>query len=233
MLYTRENFPEISTEPDQYWTWFIRITFTAVIASLLFGFFSIPILLYWEREFYGPESVLFLLIYYPVLCVVLYLLVKMIIRNKKKAVHSILVNSEGAFYKKHDGSSESILYKNLQRSDKNYTNDIFTEPVPVDGHNLVYLKAFYGGKEIRVDFTRIDIAFGSYAKNHRVLRSHFLNGVKIFRTDLVIDPSVYKQFFINPETFEYEKKQQGKALIWTVLLIVTLFFVIYFWNLYS
>lgn len=232
MLYTREKFPEISSEPSQFWTWFIRITFAVIIGMILLGFFCIPLLLYLEKEFYGTGAVLFLLIYYPVLCLVLYLLVKLIIRNKKKAVHSIVVNKEGAFYKKHDGSTEAILYKHLQRSGKNSTKDIFTKSVPVDGHNLIYLKVFYGGREITVDFGRIDVAFGSYAQNHRTLRSHFLHGIKIFRPDLVIDPIVYQHYFINPETFEFEKKAHRNVIIWTIVFVVLLFFGVFFWNLY-
>lgn len=232
MLYTKENFPEISSEPNLFWTWFIRVTFAVVIGIMLLGFFCIPILLYWEEEISGPGGVFFLFIYYPVLCVVLYLLIRLIIRNKKKAVHSIIVNREGLFYKKHDGSTESVLYKNLQYSAKNFTKDVFTESVPVDGHNLIYLKVFYGGRAITVDFGRIDVAFGSYAQNHRILRSHFLHGIKIFRSDLVIDPMVYQHFFINPETFEFEKKEHRNIIIWTIVFIVILFFIIYFWNLY-
>lgn len=92
----------------------------------------------------------------PYTCVVLNYLIKLIIRYKKKTAHTIIVDNEGVFYKKYDGSTESILYEYLRHSKTNYLNDIFTRSVPVDGHNLIYLKVYYGGQEIKVDFGRID-----------------------------------------------------------------------------
>lgn len=206
MSYTQANFPQISSEPSQCLTWLIRIVFAFVMGTLLLGLLSVPFLIYDEKGVFGFGLIFLTIVYYAFLCVILYLLVKLIIKNKNKAVHTIIVNNQGIFYKKHDGSAESILYKDLQRSGNNRLPDILTESFAVDGRNTVYLKAFYDDREILVDFQRIDVAFGSYAQNHRKLRSHFLNGIKIFRPDLSIDPLVYNEFFINPETFQFEKK---------------------------
>jgi len=230
MKYTKDNFPEIESQPNSFWTWFIRIIFAFLIALILLSIFCIPVLLYVEGEFYGTEAVIFLAIYYPVLCLLLYKLVGKIRKSKQKAVYSIVVNKEGAFYKKHNGTVEALLFKDLQRSAKGVIDDVYIKSAAVGSHRLVHLKVFYGGREVKVDFGRIDVAFASYASNHRALRQHFIQGVELFRPDLSIDPAVFNEYFINPDTFEFDRKSHRNVIIFTVLFVLLMTLAVFLWN---
>lgn len=60
----------------------------------------------------------------------------------------------------------------------------------------------------------------------------FLQGVTLFRPDLEIEPSVYKEYFINPETFEFDKKTQRDLVFWRVVFVVLLLAGAFLWNAY-
>src|SRR5690606_32602440 len=138
------------------------------------------------------------------------------------------VNREGIFYDQMDGTVESLLYNQLEvSSDDMIAYDVFI------GSNLVhtgtttysqtFLKVFLKGNQQKVRFFHPDVVYSYYARNSRLLRSHFIQGITLFRPDLRIAPNVYTEFFVHPQTFEFDKKEHWKAIVFAIIFIILLF----------
>src|SRR5690606_15810500 len=149
-------------------------------------------------------------------------------RIRGNAVRHITVNSKGVFFEKINGTVEPLLYSQLEiSSNDNIVYDVFI------GSNLIYtgntnyrqtfLKVFLKGNEQKVHFFHPNVAYSYYARNSRLLRSHFIQGITLFRPDLRIAPNVYSEFSIHPQTFEFDKKEHWKAIVFAIIFIILLF----------
>ncbi|SEH95768.1 hypothetical protein SAMN02927937_02379 [Paenimyroides aquimaris] len=225
---TKDNFPEIKSEPNWFWTWCIRVVFFLLFGLIVLLFYALPFLFYIDGTIEGRQLFVFGIIYYPIVIWLSYIAVRYLIRIKSKAVRHITVNREGIFYEQLDGTVESLLYSQLAKSSNDFNiYDIFI------GSNRVYtgtttysqtfLKVFLKGNEQKVRFFHPDVAYSYYARNSRLLRSHFIQGVTLFRPDLRIAPHVYSEFSIHPETFDFDKKEYWKAIVIAIIFIILVF----------
>lgn len=227
-VFTKDNFPEIKSEPNWFWTWCIRIVFFPLFGSLVLCFYITPVLFYVDDMIEGEQLFAFGIIYYPVVIWLGYIAVRYLKRIKSKAVRHITVNREGIFYERIDGTIESLLYSQLEKSSDDFTiYDVFI------GSNLVYtgtstlrqtfLKVFLKGDEQEVRPFHPGVGYSYYAGNSRSLRGHFIQGVTLFRTDLRIAPNVYSEFSIHPKTFEFDKKVYWQAIVMGIIIIIIVF----------
>lgn len=227
-VFTKDNFPEIKSEPNWFWTWCIRVVFFPVFGLIVLLFYVLPSLFYIDGTIEGRQLFAFGIIYYPIVIWLSYIALRYLIRIKSKAVRHITVNREGIFYEQLDGTVESLLYSQLAKSSNDFNiYDVFI------GSNLVYtgnstyrqtfLKVFLKGNEQKVRPFHPDVAYSYYAGNSRKLRSHFIQGITLFRPDLRIAPNVYSEFSIHPQTFEFDKKVYWQAMVVAIIFIILLF----------
>lgn len=226
-IFTSDNFSEIRSEPNWFWTWFIRILFLGLFGSLIVLIYAIPLAFYIDGTIDGEELWAFGVIYYPIIIGMSYLLLRYIKRVKGNAVGHIKVNREGVFYEKMNGTVESLLYKQLEASSSYIVYDVFIGSRVIHTGNTLYrqtfLKVFLKDGEKTLRFFHPDMAYSYYAGNSRLLRSHFIQGIVLFRPDLRIAPNVYTNFFIHPETYEFDKKAYQKTIAATIIFIILIF----------
>lgn len=227
-VFTKDNFPEIKSEPNWFWTWCIRVVFFPLFGSIVLLFYITPVLFYIDGTMEGGQLFAFGIIYYPIVIWLGYIAIRYLKRIKSKAVRHITVNSKGVFFEKINGTVEPLLYSQLEiSSNYNIVYDVFI------GSNLIYtgntnyrqtfLKVFLKGNEQKVHFFHPDVAYSYYARNSRLLRSHFIQGITLFRPDLRIAPNVYSEFSIHPQTFEFDKKGYWKAIVIAIIFIILVF----------
>ncbi|RQP16521.1 MAG: hypothetical protein EAS52_11595, partial [Parapedobacter sp.] len=113
---TKDNFPEIKSEPNWFWTWCIRILFFPLFGLLVLSFYITPFLFYIDGTIEGGQLFAFGIIYYPIVIWLGYIAVRYLKRIKSKAVRRITVNREGIFYEQIDGTVETLLYSQLEVS---------------------------------------------------------------------------------------------------------------------
>ena len=235
-IFTKGNFPEIKSEPNWFWTWCIRMVFFPLFGLLVLCFYIAPFAFYIDGTIEGGQLFAFGIFYYPIVIWLGYIAIRYLKRIKSKAVRCITVNREGIFYDQINGTVESLLYSQLEKS----TDDMIVYDVFI-GSNLVYtgtstyrqtfLKVFLKGDEQEVRPFHPDVGYSYYAGNSRLLRGRFIQGITLFRPDLRIAPNVYSEFSIHPETFEFDKKGHWKAMILAGVFIILILIAIewYMW----
>lgn len=227
-VFTKDNFPEIKSEPNWFWTWCIRIMFFPLFGLLVLFFYITPVLFYVDDTIEGGQFFAFGIIYYPIVIWLSYIAVRHLKRIKSRAVRHITVNREGIFYEQLDGTVESLLYSQLEvSSDDMIVYDIFIDSNLVyTGNSMIsqrFLKVFLQGNEQEVRPFHPGVVYSYYAGNSRTLRSHFIQGITLFRPDLRIAPNVYSEFSIHPETFEFDKKVYWQAIVMAIIFIILIF----------
>lgn len=227
-VFSKDNFHEIKSEPNWLVTWCIRFVFFVLMGFLVFCFYFLPVLFYMDGTIDGEQLFAFGMIYYPLLIGLTYFAVRFLKRRKKKSVRHIKVNREGIFYELLDGTEDSLQFTQLETSSNDsYAYDVFIgSKLRYTGNTTVrqvFLKVFINGKKRKVRAFHPDLGYSYYARNSRLLRSHFLRGIKLFRPDLRISPTVYSEFSIHPETFEFDKKEYWKGVILAIIFIIILF----------
>ena len=85
----------------------------------------------------------------------------------------------------------------------------------------------YNHQERTVSFQNTDIFYTSISTNSRELRQHFLQGVTLYRPDLRIADSVYTDFFINPSSFEFDKKGYKKTMIIALIISIIILAIVF------
>src|SRR5690606_13352880 len=190
---TNDNFPEIKFEPNWFWTWCIRVLFFPLFGLLVLCFYIAPFAFYIDGTIEFGQLSAFGIIYYPIVIWLGYIAVRYLKRIKSKAVRHILVNREGIFYEQIDGTVESLLYSQLEKSSDDFniydvfisSNLVYTGTTTL---RQTYLKVFLKGKEQKVRPFHPDVAYSYYAGNSRTLRRHFIQGITLFRPNLRVAP---------------------------------------------
>lgn len=226
--FTKDNFHEIKSEPNWLATWCIRFLFFSLLGLIVLLFYFLPILFFIDHTIDGDQLFAFGLIYYPLLIVLTYFAIRFLKRRRRKSVRHITVNREGIFYEFLDGTEDSLPFTHLEPSPNDHiVYDVFIDSkLQFTGENTyrqAYLKVFLKGNEQKVRPFHPDLGYSYYARNSRLLRSHFIRGIALFRSDLRIDPFVYSEFSIHPETFEFDKKRYRTGIILAIIVIVLLF----------
>lgn len=234
-VFTKDNFPEIRSKPDWLRTWLIRVMFALVLGLLCISFYIVPILFYMDGTVKGSEIVTFSIFYYPIIIWLSYLGIKYMKGLRGNAIRHITINKNGVFYEKINGTTDSLLYKQLGRSPRFVRYDISTKTIRRIApyyFGPTVLIAYVDGEEKIINCSGTDAGYSYFAGNYRELRNHFIQGVKLFRTDLAIAPQVYSEFYIHPETFEFERKAYWKTIVIAIIFILLVFLAIESYMLY-
>lgn len=226
--FTKDNFHEIKSEPNWLVTWCIRFVFFPLFGFLVLSFYFVPVLFYTDGSIDGEQLLAFGMIYYPLLIVLSYFVVRFLKRRKSKSVRHIKVNCEGIFYELIDGTEESLRFDQFEISSNDHiVYDVFIDSkLQFTGENTypqAFLKVFLNGKEHEVRPFHPDWGYSYFTRNSRILRSHFLRGIALFRPDLRIDPFIYSEFSIHPETYEFDKKNYRTGIILAIILVILIF----------
>ena len=225
---TKDNFHEIKSEPNWLATWCIRFLFFSLLGLIVLLFYFLPILFFIDHTIDGDQLFAFGLIYYPLLIWLTYFAIRFLKRRRRKSVRHITVNREGIFYEMMDGTEDSLRYNKLEASSNNHiVYDVFIDSkLQFTGeatYRQPYLMVFLKGKGHKVRVFHPDLGYSYYARNNRLLRSHFLRGIALFRPDLRIDPFIYSEFSIHPVTSEFDKKNYRTGIILAIIFVILLF----------
>jgi len=217
-MITKDNFPEIHSTPDWFRTWLIRGICIIVFGPLVLLLYTIPIAFYVDGTVSGEATIVFSVFYYPFMIWMSVLVFRYIQRSRGDAPVHIWVNKEGIVYEKANGSAEVLRYKDLDATyNRVIVFDVFAKKI--GRYGPTELRVFYDGWERSVRF-HTDAGHSYYPGNVRELRSHFIRGITLFRPDLRVASYVYSAFFINPETYEFDKKDYWKTMILVGILII-------------
>src|SRR5690554_1851039 len=227
-VFSKDNFHEIKSEPNWLVTWCIRFVFFVLMGFLVFCFYFLPVLFYMDGTIDGEQLFAFGMIYYPLLIGLTYFAVRFLKRRKKKSVRHIKVNREGIFYELLDGTEESLCFTQLEASSNDHiVHDVFIDSkLQFTGdatYRQAFLKVFLNGKEHEVRPFHPDWGYSYFTRNSRILRSQFLRGIKLFRPDLRIDPFIYSEFSIHPETYDFDTKNDRTGIILAIILVILIF----------
>ncbi|KAF2338342.1 hypothetical protein [Flavobacterium tistrianum] len=219
MIYNKENFPKISSERNTAATVTIYILFGLLCIAMLALFVGIPLSL--QLEYNSPLSngeLIFDLIYFPLLLWGVWALYKNYQRQKEKKVVLISVDHNGLHHQQSDGTVKSVLYKEMERSGESYVNDIDWKVGTK--YSPGYIFGFKNGLKVPIHFSTAENGLSYVPKNKYQLTGHFLQGVTLFCPHLKISPTVYTSNFINPKTFEFDKKAQRIAYFIAFILVI-------------
>lgn len=224
----KDNFCEMKSEPNWLVTWGVRFLFFFLFGMIILLIYFLPVLFFLDSTIDGNELYSFGIIYYPILIGLTYVVVLYLKNLRRKSVRHITVNQEGIFYEMIDGTEEAIKFSQLEfSSNDNIVYDVFIDSklryIGNSNYRQAYLKVFLKGKEQEVRDFHPDLGYSYYARNSRLLRGQFIRGITLFRPDLHIAPSVYTEYSIHPETFEFDKKGYWKTIALVVVFIVLLF----------
>src|SRR5699024_10389206 len=192
--------------------------FFSLLGLIVLLFYFLPILFFIDHTIDGDQLFAFGLIYYPLLIVLTYFAIRFLKRRRRKSVRHITVNREGIFYEFLDGTEDSLPFTHLEPSPNDHiVYDVFIDSkLQFTGdatYRQAFLKVFLNGKEHVVRPFHPDWGYSYFTRNSRILRSHFLRGIALFRPDLRIDPFIYSEFSIHPETYEFVKKNYRTGII--------------------
>jgi hypothetical protein len=221
MIYNKENFPKIISEHNLTAIIFVYLLFGLLCIAMLCLFIALPLSMQLEHNSrLSTGEMIFNLIYFPLLLWGIWALYKDYKRQKLKKIIRISIDHYGIHYHQYDGNVHSILYKQLESSTEAYVSDI--DRKIGTKYSPGYIFGFKEGKQIPIHFSKPDNGLTYIPKNKYHLIGHFLQGVTLFCPHIKISQAVYADYFINPATFEFNKKAQ----IFTYVLVFILLIII-------
>jgi len=222
----KNNFPEVKSEPQWILTWTVRILLIVLGASIILLIFLIPWLFYIDGSIDFTAFITFSVFYYPIIIWLMWRALRYLKRVRNNANRHITINNEGLIFEKLNGNFEHLKYIQLEKSSES-KYDVFVDVDRFFANGVwyrnVYLTVFINGQKRRIHSFHPDMAYSYFTKNKRLMRSHFILGIALFRPDLQIDPLVYSEFLIDPETFEFRKKEYWKTLIFASIFLILTF----------
>lgn len=120
-----------------------------------------------------------------------------------------MVDDQGIHYEKADGTTDEVLYSRIRNLNLSDTYD-----VQLTSQNKTYLIAVFTdtGYE-KINFNNLDPGLSYYPRNKRALRAGFIQRIRHFRPELKVDPRIYEEFCIHPETFQFDPKAFWKLVM--------------------
>lgn len=146
-----------------------------------------------------------------------------------RAVVQIEVNQTGVHYEHYNGTNSSVLYQDLDYSDNYYIKDLHTV-TPHKGPTrlkVIWKNPETGEISNRAVQMDTDIFYGQYTGNKSDLIGRFILGVHLFRPDLTVCDTVYSYFYINRDTYTFDKKSHLKVMIGAFITISIIVYLIY------
>ncbi|GAA3741761.1 hypothetical protein GCM10022422_26870 [Flavobacterium ginsengisoli] len=219
MIHNKENFPRISSERNNTATVVIYLLFGLLCLAMLSLFVGVPLSIQLEHNSsLSNREMIFDLIYFPLLLWGIWGLYKNYERQKHKKVILIAVDQDGLHHHQFNGTVQSILYKDLERSKEAYVSDI--DRKIGTKYSPGYIFGFKNGVKVPLHFSTAENGLSYIPKNRNQLIAHFLQGAALFCPHIKISPAVYAENFINPKTFEFDKRAQRKTYFIALILII-------------
>lgn len=232
MIYNKENFPKIISERNLTAIIFVYLLFGLLCIAMLCLFIALPLSMQLEHNSrLSTGEMIFNLIYFPLLLWGIWALYKDYKRQKLKKIILISIDHYGIHYHQYDGSVHSILYKQLESSTEAYVSDI--DRKIGTKYSPGYIFGYKEGKQIPIHFSKPDNGLTYIPKNKYHLIGHFLQGVTLFCPHIKISKAVYADYFINPATFEFNKKAQIITYILVLILIMIILIAIDLFTKYT
>ncbi|MDQ3536162.1 MAG: hypothetical protein M3421_11110 [Bacteroidota bacterium] len=219
---TTENFPEIEAYPNRFLTWFFRILSVGLIGTSLLLLLFLPVAFALDKSYQDERLTLVVVscLFYAVSLPLLYRAWRYIKSRKGHAVVHIRVDQTGIHYTMADGSASYLLYSDLRKSKDRYWEDVFAQTQGRWGPTVLQV---WVDKTPRTVNFMTDIGYAYYVGNQLTLKAHFIRGIRLFRTDLHVGPSVFSLLYIDPVTYELDIRERRKTFIGaTILLMIIL-----------
>lgn len=208
----RKEFPVLVSRPNWTMTWLIRILAGTFLLTLLIILSVFPLI-------FAGWSVVFItgaIMYYFIWGTTLFFLSRHIKRNAENRIRRIVVDDQGIHYEKADGTTDEVLYSRIRNLNLPDTFD-----VQIASQNKTWLIAVFTdtGYE-KINFNNLDPALSYSLKNSRALRAGFIQRIRHFRPDLKVDPRIYEEFCIHPDTFQFDPKAFWKLVMVSAAIIL-------------
>lgn len=228
MIYKKENFPKICSERNIAVTVVVYVLFGLLCIAMLALFIALPLSLQLEHNSrLSTGELIFDLIYFPIILWVIWAFYKSYKRQKLEKIILISVDQYGIHHHQYNGIVQSVLYNELEKSTEAYVGDI--DRKIGTKYSPGYIFGFKEGKQYPIHFSKPDNGMTYILKNKSHLIGHFLQGVTLFCPHIKISQVVYADYFINPATFELNKKAQiityilGLIFLLIILMAIDLF----------
>jgi hypothetical protein len=232
MIYNKENFPEITSERNLTATIFVYIMFGLLCIAMLTLFIALPLSIQLEHNSrLSTGEIIFNLVYFPILLWGILVFYKDHKRQKLKKIILISVDRNGIHYHQYNGIIQSILYKEFESSREAYVSDIDRKIGTKYSPGFIF--GFKEGKQIPIHFSKPENGLTYIPKNKYHLIGHFLQGVTLFCPHIKISQAVYADYFINPATFELNKKAQIMTYILVLILLMIILIAIDLFTKYT
>ncbi len=112
----KNNFPEVKSEPQWFWTWTVRILLIVLGATIILLIFLIPWLFYIDGSIDFTAFITFSVFYYPIIIWLMWRALRYLKRVRNNANRHITINKEGLIFEKLNGNFEHIKYNQLDKS---------------------------------------------------------------------------------------------------------------------
>ncbi|SHF36759.1 hypothetical protein [Chryseobacterium vrystaatense] len=168
----------------------------------------------------GIEVMIFpALLCFPIGLGILIPSVKYYIIKRSEQPSKIIVNEVGLLYCNKKGEAvNKVLYADLVSSGKDF--DISTVNTRSSGI-IPMLEVFIASEKEGSAVSRIEMNLPLHVVRDRyTLFAHFLKGISTFRPDLKIAPQVFLNYFIDPETWQINRK--GASYLFLLIIAAAL-----------
>ncbi|WP_437919350.1 hypothetical protein [Sphingobacterium sp. LRF_L2] len=220
-------FPAVKSVPDKLMTYVLFGFFFILMASLVTCILAIPLAFQFERgNAPGWGGIIFDVFYYALTLWLSWCIFSRYKKTKRMRLKEIVVDRDGIHYFSIDGTKNSILYAELEKSTKMYEKDIDWKPRI--RNSVGYIHGHRGGNHLKISFYNNDFGAAHLIKNKNKLIAHFLKGVKRFDSSLSISDSVFSEFHIDKNTFIYDRKGHLKFVITCIIVFVLVALAIYY-----
>ena len=165
----------------------------------------------------GWRGIIFDIFYYALMLWILWWFFDRYQKTRKKRLREIVVDRQGVHYFSINGTKNSILYAQLEKSNKMYEKDIDWKPRIRT--SVGYLYGHKSGNRLKISFNSNHFGAAHFIKNKNILIGHFLKGVKQFDSSLSISDSVFSEFHIDKDTFIYDRQEHVKFVIICIVFL--------------
>lgn len=180
-------------------------------------------------------AAMFLIIYFGLYTAISVFLVKAAIRQQKQAYDTLLVDAEGLHFLCKNREIDSVLFSGLYQLQQ-YSYDVTlgsrSYSLPKGGRTTQYFIELHqrnsNGQIERRELNFQGARFGhTWFRNRHALIGKYLQGIHLFRPDIRISPSVFSHFYIDKQTFLYDRGRRIRTEVAAWVLVVIVLFVIW------
>jgi hypothetical protein len=210
----RKDFLPLVSKSWRFMTWLTRTSAALLLLVMFLVLLALPVIICKNITMLIVVSIL----YYPALGFGLYYFILYQKTVRKRVVKKIVVDDKGVHYERKDGTTDHILYQDLEKYNLADEYDVDLSP-----RNKIYvLKVKHNDSVTYVDFDGVDAGYSSYIVNLKALRRRYIQGIVYFRPDLRINPSVYTTYNINPVDFTFDQKEYWTVFAKTLAVLILL-----------